>query len=84
MTRRWAVLLFGAVSLLLAASARPSADREPVLSLRYTFDGWWVGSVPAADGRHPLHPAARWPTSHAATGGRPASRRGARSPSAPA
>jgi hypothetical protein len=56
MTRRWAVLLFGAVSLLLAASARPSADREPELSLRYTFDGWWAGSVPAADGRHPLHP----------------------------
>jgi hypothetical protein len=55
-TRRLAVALFGLASLLLAASARPSPDREPALSLRYTFDGWWLGSVADVDGRYPLHP----------------------------
>lgn len=55
-TRRWVVVLFGVASLLLAASARPSPSREPTLSLRYTFDGWWVGSVADVDGRYPLHP----------------------------
>lgn len=56
MTRRWAVLLFGAVSLLLAASARPPHSTKPTLSLRYTFDGWWLGSIADRDGRYPLHP----------------------------
>jgi hypothetical protein len=56
MTRRWAVLLFGVASLLLAASARPSPDHEPTLSVRYTFDGWWLGPVADSDGRYPLYP----------------------------
>ncbi|MDQ7910280.1 LamG-like jellyroll fold domain-containing protein [Phytohabitans sp. ZYX-F-186] len=54
MTRRLAVLLFGAASLLLAASAQPAQGGPPALSLRYTFDGWWHGSVTDVTGRYPL------------------------------
>jgi hypothetical protein len=54
--RRWAVLLFGVVSLLLAASARPAHDGPPALSVRYTFDGWLLGSIADTGGRYPLYP----------------------------
>lgn len=50
------MLLFGVVSLLLAASARPSHDGPPSLSLRYTFDGWFAGSVADVNGQVPLYP----------------------------
>lgn len=50
------VLLLVLASIGLAGLARPASSGPPSLSVRYTFDGWYAGSVLDSRGRYPLYP----------------------------
>jgi hypothetical protein len=54
MTRRLGVPLLGLACVALAGTAKPAPGGPPTLSVRYTFDGWFTGSVPDSAGRYPL------------------------------
>jgi hypothetical protein len=49
------VLLLALASIGLAGLARPASNGPPSFSARYTFDGWYAGSVLDTEGRFPLY-----------------------------
>ncbi|GLH95081.1 LamG-like jellyroll fold domain-containing protein [Phytohabitans aurantiacus] len=49
------VALLALVSIGLAGLARPAHSGPPSFSVRYTFDGWYSGSVLDTAGRYPIY-----------------------------